>query len=40
MMIVASSSVLAILGGVLMFWLFWSKSAESHAHGHHHQAAF
>lgn len=41
MMIIASSSVLAILGGLLMFWLFWSKSAETQSHGHHHhQAAF
>jgi hypothetical protein len=41
MMIIAVSSVLAILGGLLMFWLFWSKSAEGKSHGaHHHQAAY
>jgi hypothetical protein len=41
-MVMASSSVLAILSGLLMVWLFWTKSAESHAHSahHHHQAAF
>ena len=28
-MIIASSSVLAIVAGVLMAWLFWTRSAES-----------
>ena len=40
MMIIASSSVLAILGGFLMFWLFWSKSSESQSHSSHHQTAW
>ena len=40
MMIVTSASVLAILGGLLMVWLFWTKSAESHSHSKHHQAAY
>jgi len=39
-MIIAVSSVVAILGGMLMFWLFWSKSAEGKSHGAHHQAAW
>ena len=40
MMVIASSSVLAILGSLLMFWLFWSKSAEAKSHSSHHQAAW
>jgi DHA1 family bicyclomycin/chloramphenicol resistance-like MFS transporter len=39
-MLIAGSSVMAILGGLLMFWLFWSKSADSKSHAHHHQAAY
>jgi nitrate/nitrite transporter NarK len=39
-MIIAGASVMAILGGLLMFWLFWSKSADSKSHHGHHQAAY
>jgi hypothetical protein len=40
MTIVASASVLAILGGLLMVWLFWTKSAESKSHTTRPQAAY
>ena len=39
-MLIAGASAMAILGGVLMFWLFWSKSADSKSHHGHHQAAY
>jgi len=39
-MLIAGASVMAILGGLLMFWLFWSKSADSKSHGSHAHAAY
>jgi hypothetical protein len=39
-MLIAGASVMAILGGFLMFWLFWSKSADSKSHGSHAHAAY
>ena len=40
MMLIAGSSVMAILGGVLMTWLFWHKSAEHKSHSSHAHAAY
>ena len=40
MMLMTGSSVMAILGGMLMTWLFWHKSAEHKAHSAHHQGAW
>jgi hypothetical protein len=40
MMLIAGSSVMAILGGVLMTWLFWHKSAEHKPHSSHAHAAY
>ena len=38
-MVMTWSSVLAILGGLLMVWLFWSKSAETASSMPHSHAA-
>ena len=40
MMLIAGSSVMAILGGLLMTWLFWHKSAEHKSHSTHAHAAY
>jgi hypothetical protein len=40
MMLIAGASLMAILGGLLMTWLFWQKSAEHKAHTAHHQGAW
>lgn len=37
-MLIAGASVMAILGGLLMTWLFWTKSAEHKAHSAHAHA--
>ena len=37
-MLIAVASVMAILGGLLMTWVFWSKSAEHKPHGAHAHA--
>jgi hypothetical protein len=34
-MLIAGASAMAILGGLLMTWLFWNKSAERKAHSPH-----
>ena len=34
-LLIAFSSVLAILAGVLMGWLFWTKSADAKSHSAH-----
>jgi hypothetical protein len=37
-MLIAVASVLAILGGLMMTWLFWHKSADSKSHSAHAHA--
>jgi hypothetical protein len=39
-MLIAASSGLAIFASVLMFWLFWTKTADAKAHGTHAHHAY
>jgi len=39
-MLIAGASAMAILGGLLMTWLFWHKSAEHKSHSTHAHAAY
>jgi hypothetical protein len=39
-MLITVSSVLAILAGVLMAWLFWTRTAEQKSHTARPQAAY